>query len=320
MSVALLFPGQGSQHSGAIAALPNHPEARRTLDEADRCLGPRKLHELDSAAALTTSDNVQLQLLIVAVATARSIIADTSSPAFVAGHSTGAISAAVMCGALTFAEALAVVRERGELMRSLFATGFGMLALNKLPLRQSVSLVKENSEPNDPLYVAIINAPDQIVTAGADSALTRLGAHAEGAGRRLNVAAPSHCPLMAPVTDMLVTRLKPIPTRALTATYISNTSARAVSRSTDVLDDLAQSASHTVQWADAMALLGELAVTLAIETGPGDVLTGLVQRNTPAIRAASVATTRFSDVTYLMRRGSAPGGMAGRHPHQGPVR
>jgi malonate decarboxylase epsilon subunit len=174
-----------------------------------------------------------------------------------------------------------------------------MLALNRLPLRQSVSLVKENSEPNDPLYVAIINAPDQIVAARADTALTRLDAHAEGAGRRLNVAAPSHCPLMAPVTDMLVTRLKPIPTRA-------------VSRSTAVLDDLAQSASHTVQWADAMSRLGELRVTVAIETGPGDILTGLVQRNTPAIRAASVATTRFSDVTYLMRRGASDAATDGR--------
>lgn len=303
MSVALLFPGQGSQHSGAIAALPDHPQARRTLDEAGRCLSLSKLHDLDSAAALTTSDNAQLQLLIMAVAAARSIIADGPSPAFVAGHSTGAISAAVMCGALTFAEALAVVRERGELMRSLFATGFGMLALNRVPLRQSLSLVAENSEPADPLYVAIINAPDQIVVAGADTALTRIEAHAAGAGRRLNVAAPSHCPPMAPVTDMLVSRLKPIPSRVLTATYISNRSARAVSRSTDILDDLAQSASHTVQWADAMALIYELGVTLAIETGPGDILTGLVQRNAPAIRATSVGTTRFSDVRYLMKRG-----------------
>jgi malonate decarboxylase epsilon subunit len=302
MSVALLFPGQGSQHSGAIAALPDHPQARRTLAEAGHCLGLSKLRDLDSAAALTTSDNAQLQLLIVAVATARSIIADASSPAFVAGHSTGAISAAVICGALTFSEALAVVRQRGELMRSLFATGFGMLALNRVPLRQSLSLVAENSEPNDPLYVAIINAPDQIVAAGTDTALTRIEAHSAGAGRRLNVAAPSHCPLMAPVTDMLLTCLKPIPSRVVTATYISNRSARAVSRSTDVLDDLAQSASHTVQWADAMALLYELGVTLAIETGPGDILTRLVQRNAPAIRATSVATTRFSDVTYLMQR------------------
>jgi acyl transferase domain-containing protein len=104
---------------------------------------------------------------------------------------------------------------------------------------------------------------------------------------------------------MLVARLKPIPTRALTATYITNKSARAVSRGTDVLDDLAQSASHTVQWADAMSLLGELRVTVAIETLPGDILTGLVQRNTPAICAASVATTRFSDATYLTRRGAS---------------
>jgi malonate decarboxylase epsilon subunit len=83
-----------------------------------------------------------------------------------------------MCGALTFAAALAVVREQGQLMQSLFATGYGMLALNRLPLRQSVSLVKENSEPYDPHYVAIINTPDQIVAAGTDSALD---AHAEGA-------------------------------------------------------------------------------------------------------------------------------------------
>jgi acyl transferase domain-containing protein len=244
----------GTQHSGAIAALPDHPEARRTLDEAGRCLGLCKLHDLDSAAAVTTSDNAQLQLLIVAVATARSIIADASSPAFVAGHSTGAISAAVMCGALTFAEAHAVVRERGELMQSLFATGDGMLALSRLPLRQSVSLVKENSEPNDPLR--------------GDHQRTRSDRRCWRGQRPY--------------------------------------------RSTDVLDDLAQSASHTVQWADAMSLLGELRVTVAIETGPGDILTGLVQRNTPAIRAASVATTRFSDVTYFMRRGASDAATDGR--------
>jgi malonate decarboxylase epsilon subunit len=216
-----------------------------------------------------------------------------------------------MCGTLTFAEALAVVRERGELMQSLLATGYGMLALNRLPLRQSVSLVKENSEHNDPLYVAIINRTrsDRRCWRGQRPYPSRRACRRSGPSpqRRSAIALPAHGPghrhaRHSPQAD----------TRALTATYITNKSARAVSRSTDALDDLAQSASHTVQWADAMSLLGELRVTVAIETGPGDILTGLVQRNTPAIRAASVATTRFSDVTYFIRRGASDAATDGR--------
>ena len=123
MSLAFLYPGQGSQRPDMLRALPASPAVTRTLDEAalelDHTRWPAGLDDLDTAEALQSTTNVQLALLISGVAAARALTDDRGLvPAFVAGHSVGAFAAAVTAGVLTFAEAMSAVRLRGDLMRS----------------------------------------------------------------------------------------------------------------------------------------------------------------------------------------------------------
>ncbi len=209
MSTALLFPGQGSQSAGMLAALPRHPLVAATRDEASELLG-RRWQDLDTAEALAGTEAAQLALLIAGVGTARALAAEGVAVDAVLGHSVGAFPAAVAAGCLEFSDALRLVSLRGSLMAGLFPTGYGMAAILGLPARTLRDLVAQSRVAGD-LYVANYNAPRQIVVAGADGALDQVCRLAVEAGarkaERLAVATPSHCPLLGPVADELAEAL-----------------------------------------------------------------------------------------------------------------
>ncbi|GAA4663813.1 ACP S-malonyltransferase [Frondihabitans cladoniiphilus] len=194
--IAFLYPGQGSQHAGMIAALPSERAVTETLDALGEALG-RDPRELDTAEALTDTVAAQLALFTVGVACTRLLAERDVRPDAVLGHSIGAFPAAVAAGVLTFDEAVAAVRIRARAMRELYPRGFGLLAVLGSPLAEVRRLVAA-VRADDDLFVAMENAEDQIVLAGSDAAFERVASAAPRFGvrelRRLDVAVPSHCP------------------------------------------------------------------------------------------------------------------------------
>ncbi len=158
MMVAFLFPGQGAQVEGLLHQLPEHPEVTRTIEEASEALG-LDIDALDSAEALRSTAVVQQALLIAGVATARALVAEHVHPAAVAGMSIGAFGAAVACGTLTFADALPLVRLRGEMMQAAFPGGYGLAAIEGLDEAHLEVIVDQVGTAESPVSISNINAP-----------------------------------------------------------------------------------------------------------------------------------------------------------------
>lgn len=292
MSIAFVFPGQGAQQAGMLHRLPEHPEVGRTIEEAAAALGT-EVDALDTTEALRSTSSVQLALLIAGVATARALMAEQVRPSAVAGMSIGAFGAAVVCGVLSFSEALPLVRLRGELMQSAFPTGYGLAAVEGLDEPAVERLLAPIRTPERPVYVSNINAPQQIVITGSDAALDVATAQARqhGAHRaeRLAVGVPSHCPLLQPVADRLEQEIARLPLRTPIIPYLSNRGGRALFDAGAIRDDFAISVAHPVRWHEALEVLGELGTDLFIEMPPGHVTTRLVSASFPEVRAVAVA-------------------------------
>lgn len=319
MSVALLFPGQGSQEPGMLRALPEHREVARTLDEARSALG-EDVFELDDEDRLGSTEAAQVGLLVCGVASARLLLAEAGSEAgvgYVAGHSVGAFAAAVVCGALGFADALGVVRLRGRLMAEAFPEGYGMVAIEGLTERTVEALAADARAEGREVYLANINSRTQTVLAGEDGALERAAAGALEAGarrtERLDVAVPSHCPLLSGVSGELARALDAVAVEDPGAVYVTNRSARAVRDAARVREDLAKGVMSPVRWDDATSLISELGCPLFVEVLPGHVLGRLAAQSPGMPRAVSLADVGVRSAAVRVRRASeGRGGDAGR--------
>lgn len=305
MSIAFLFPGQGAQSPGFLRALPEHAAVSDTFAEASRLLDHDVL-ELDTADALESTAAVQLTLLIAAVAIVRLLRDEGVVADAVAGLSVGAFGAAVACGALTFADALALVRLRGEGMQRGFPRGFGMAAVIGLDEAQIQALIEPIRRTGDALYVANVNAPTQIVLTGSVAALDAAIAAARAWGarqaRRMAVSAPSHCALLAPVALALHAALAGASLTAPRIPYLSNRHARAVTDARSVGVDLADNVMYPVRWHDATTVLFERGCRLFVELPPGRVLTDLAASAFPDTRAVALADTAVESVRVLAER------------------
>jgi malonate decarboxylase epsilon subunit len=291
MTIAFLFPGQGAQSEGLLHHLPQHAEVTRTIAEANKVLG-LDLGTLDNAQALHSTVAVQLELLVAGVATARALTAEHVLPGAVAGMSVGAFGAAVACDTLSFADALRLVRLRGELMQAAFPGGYGLAAIVGLDEARMEGVVQQVRTPKRPVYISNINAPLQIVVAGSDPALSAVSTLAmqHGAHRvdRLAVSVPSHCPLLQPVADRLAQAMALLPLRPPAMPYVSNRGGRALRDADAISEDLATNVAHPVRWYDALEVLRELGATLFLEMAPGHVSTQLVARLLRGVRAVSI--------------------------------
>jgi malonyl CoA-acyl carrier protein transacylase len=295
MSLAFLFPGQGSQQPDMLHTLPSTPAVSAVLDESRSQLGRLGLTtDIDTTASLRDTTNVQIALLIAGVACARALTEDHGlTPHFVAGHSVGTFSAAVTVGVISLGEALEAVALRGHLMKEACADGdWGMAAVSGLPTRSACQIAQQVATADDPVWVANINSATQTVFSGTVSALQKAADAAKIAGafnyERLDVSVASHCPKQAATARHLETHLAGLPRREPTARYLTNTRGRATRSAETVLGDLAQAVAHTVQWYDATRLMGELGATCAIETQPGHVLTRLLPSAAPTVAAISL--------------------------------
>jgi malonate decarboxylase epsilon subunit len=292
MTTAFLFPGQGVQHAGLLRELPAHPEVSRTLREAHQILG-LDLAALDDAQALRSNAHVQQALLIAGVAVARALAAEAVRPVAVAGMSIGAFGAAVTCGTLAFADALRLVRLRGESMEAAFPSGYGLAAIEGFDEARVEAMAAEARAAALPVYLSNVNAPTQIVVAGSDAALDAVTAEARRQGarqaQRLAVAVPSHSPLMQPVADRLQRAMATLALRPPSVPYLSNRGGRALYDAEAIRADLAGSVAHPVRWYDALQVLRELGATLFLELPPGHVSTHLVAALFADVRAVSIA-------------------------------
>ncbi|MDI9219722.1 malonate decarboxylase subunit epsilon [Pantoea sp. EA-12] len=271
MKTLFTFPGQGPQRAGMLHALPRD----ETWNTAYAVLGD-ELRQLDSADALQHTRAVQLTLLITAVSAARQLIAKGVEPDMVCGLSIGAYPAAVIAGALQFADALRLVALRGELMEQAYPQGYGLTAISGMTLAQVEALVDNRQS-----FIANINAETQIVIAGSDAAMAAVAqqALAQGAQRaqRLAISVPSHCALLAQPAQQLKAAMDSINVQRPHLAYLSGNSARVLWQPERIAEDLAMNMAHSVRWHEAMVAARERDVRLVIEMPPGEVLTGLTR-------------------------------------------
>ena len=210
------------------------------------------------------------------------------TPAYVAGHSLGEYSALVAAGSLRFADAVRLVRKRGQYMQQAVPAGVGaMAALLKLPAGKLDQVLAEAAQ-GEIVSAANLNSPDQIVIAGHTAAVNRAVDLAKAAGARravlLPVSAPFHCALLKPAQDRLKPDLDATEFRDLTVPLINNWQAREVRTGIDAREGLYQQIPSPVRWSESMALLASRGVTRFIEVGAGAVLTGLLRNIDPALR------------------------------------
>ncbi len=269
MSSLLVFPGQGAQRPGMLQSLP-----AQVLDEASQALG-EDVRALDGAKALESTRAVQLCLLIAGVAHARLL---QYTPDYVAGLSIGAYPAAVIAGALDFADAVRLVSLRGELMQQAYPQGYGMTAIIGPQLSTVEALLADIHSPDTPVYLANINADNQTVIAGSEAAMTLVARRIQGNGvaRRLAVSVPSHCALLEQPARTLAQAF--VPLTAPRITYLSSTRARPIQNPEQLRDDLAFNMCRVVDWRGTVQSAYERGVRLQIELPPGAVLTGLSRR------------------------------------------
>lgn len=278
MSVLFTFPGQGAQRAGMLHALPNDAAAAATLAQAADVLGSDPLL-LDTAEALASTRAVQLCLLIAGVAMARSLAAQGALPDMVAGFSIGEYAAAVVAGALDFADAVHLVARRGQLMEEAYPSGYGMAAIIGLELAQLEPLVASVHTEACAVHVANLNARRQIAIAGSDAGLQAVMAlaleHGASKAERLAVSVPSHSPLFDGAARQLREAFDKVTVRRPQLAYLSSSAARTLFDPARIGESLASNMARRVHWADTVRLAWERGARLAVEMPPGSVLTRL---------------------------------------------
>ena len=265
------------------------PEAARVFQEADEALGfpLSRLCFEGPDDQLKLTENQQPALLTVSIAAHSVLTAKGIVPSYVAGHSLGEYSALVAAGSLRFADAVRLVRKRGQYMQQAVPEGVGaMAALLKLPDGKLDSVLAEAAE-GEIVTPAGFNSPDQIVIAGHAAAVNRAVELAKAAGARrailLPVSAPFHCALLKPAQDRMKPELDATEFRDLTIPLINNWQAREVRTGAEAREGLYQQIPNAVRWSESIALLASRGVTRFIEVGAGAVLTGLLRNIDPAL-------------------------------------
>ena len=304
MSSFWVFPGQGAQQPGMLHALPSDPLIPECLREAGDALNENVM-DLDTPEALQSTRAVQLCLLIAGVACSRMLMAQGSTPAYVAGLSIGAYPAAVVAGALTFADAVRLVALRGELMQNAYPQGYGMTALIGLDQGTVEALVERVHSEDTPVYLANINAENQFVVAGSDQAMAEIAALAKEQGaataKRLAVSVPSHCELLSEPAQVLADAFAKVSVQAPNLRYLSGSTARPLFTADKIREDLAFNMCRVIDWRSTVQTAYERGARLQIELPPGTVLTGLARRVFEQGSAVAFQGTRLDTLSALSR-------------------
>jgi [acyl-carrier-protein] S-malonyltransferase len=269
-----------------------YPAARRVFEEADDALSfsISRLCFEGPDDQLKLTENTQPALLTVSIAAFAVLKEHGHTPDYVAGHSLGEYSALVAAGSLAFADAVRLVRKRGQYMQDAVPPGVGaMAALLKMPEGKLDGVLQEAAQ-NEVVSAANLNSPDQVVIAGHSAAVVRAIDLAKAAGARravlLPVSAPFHCALMRPAQERLRADLDAITFRDLATPLINNWQAREVRTGAEAREGVYQQVPNPVKWAESVRCLATLGVTRCVEVGAGAVLTGMLRSIDPNLAGA----------------------------------
>jgi [acyl-carrier-protein] S-malonyltransferase len=295
MSLAIVFPGQGSQSVGMMNGFADLPIVERTFLEANAILGVDlwTMARDGPVEALNQTVNTQPVMLVAGVACWRAWQEKKGPlPAWFAGHSLGEYSALVAADSIRFEDALPLVRFRAQAMQEAVPEGTGAIAailgVDEAVIRE-VCAAAAQGEVVEP---ANLNSPGQIVIAGHRAAVERAMALAKSKGAKrallLPMSAPSHCSLMKPAAERLRERLESIPVRKPIVPVIHNRFVEAFDDPARIRQALVEQLYNPVRWIETVEYLGHKGVKRVVECGPGKVLTGMGKRIVPDIEYLAI--------------------------------
>ena len=302
MSLAFIFPGQGSQAVGMGRALAGaFVAARLVFEEVDTALGEaltRVIWEGPDQTLMLT-ENAQPALMAVSLAAMRVLETEAGvdlarDAQFVAGHSLGEYSALAAAGALSIADTARLLRIRGRAMQKAVPVGTGaMAALLGLDFEQAVTVAGEAAQ-DQVCQAANDNGGGQVVVSGDKAAVERAVELAKARGARrammLPVSAPFHCTLMQPAADAMAAALARVTMKSPVVPVVANVLAKPIRDPADVVDALVAQVTGTVRWRDSIAFMADAGVTRFYEVGAGKVLSGLVRRVAEGASGVSIGT------------------------------
>lgn len=300
MSYALLFPGQGAQVVGMAKDLyDRYTSAREVFDEADRALG----FSLSSIVFEGPEEKLKLTaytqpaILTASMAVFEVLRRDLGvdfSPAFVAGHSLGEYSALVASGTLSLADGVRLVHRRGQLMQEAVPEGQGAMAAVLGLDDPSVEEICRSCDGDLVCEAANFNSPGQVVISGHDEAVKKAVELLKAKGAKkaipLNVSAPFHCRLMAPVADELQKEMDLCSWSDSRWPLVANVSALSVSSVADIRDGLYRQTYSPVRWVESVRFMVDSGVSSLLELGPGNVLAGLAKKCSKGVKTFSAGS------------------------------
>jgi [acyl-carrier-protein] S-malonyltransferase len=303
MSLAFIFPGQGSQAVGMGADLAEaFAAAREVFQEVDDALGQHllKLMREGPEDQLTLTENAQPALMAVSMAVMRTLQSEFSvgveKAAFVAGHSLGEYSALAAAGALDLADAARLLKLRGQAMQRAVPVGAGAMA-SLIGPKADVALAEAAAEAGSAKGVCVVandNNQGNVVISGDKAAVEAAIEAAKGLGARailLNVSAPFHCPLMQPAAEEMAAALAEARIAAPRAPLVANVTARPVHDPDEIRRLLVEQVTGRVRWRESMGWLAETGgVARFAEAGAGKVLSGMAKRIVPDAEATPLNT------------------------------
>ena len=311
MTIAFVFPGQGSQAVGmGEALLASFPTARETLEEVDDALSLNlsRLVREGPAEDLTLTENAQPALMAISMAALRVLVRDAGFDfagrvSHVAGHSLGEYSALAAAGSFSVPDAARLLRTRGRAMQEAVPVGEGaMAALLGATLEQARGIAGDAAE-NQVCDIANDNAPGQVVLSGNSEAVERAVALAKERGVRravmLSVSAPFHCRLLRPAAEVMEEALSTVDMSPPEPPLVANVSAETVSDPDEIRELLVAQVTGLVRWRECVLAMRGAGVETVVEIGAGKVLTGLARRIDPDLAALSVESP--DDIEALLK-------------------
>lgn len=295
--VAFVFPGQGSQTVGMCKAFyDEYAVAKRVFEEADEALGfsITKMCFEGPESDLRLTYNTQPAILTASTACAAVLKEKGISCDVAAGHSLGEYSALVNTGALAFADAVRIVRKRGQFMQEAVPVGEGsMAAVLGLESDKIVEICQAvEAEGGEAVQAVNFNCPGQVVIAGAVNAVNKAVEALKAAGAKravlLPVSAPFHSSLMQPASERLAEVLAPIEIKDITIPVVANVTAKEVTSGAEIKELLVKQAAMPVLWETSVRNMVADGVDTFVEVGPGKVLTGFTKKIAKGLPALNI--------------------------------